>query len=139
MVQYHTTATLEWYREYDGATLELPYQLQLFVRLFLRSDATLAAAIWLVAMIGVVATASTRRNLGMERGRNLLPLVLLAVGLPFAFMPKPSWVQYFTPLVPFVILAPIFLADLLPREDARRYVPLAISVLVLGAFQGLAT
>ena len=43
VLQYHTTATFEWYGEYDGATLELPYQLQLFVRLFLRSDATLAA------------------------------------------------------------------------------------------------
>ena len=88
-------------------------------------------------MIGVVATANTRRSLGTERGRILLPLVLLAIGLPFAFMPKPSWVQYFTPLVPFVILAPIFLASLLPREDARRYVPLAISVMALGSLSGL--
>ena len=137
VLQYHTTATFEWYGEHDGATLELPYQLQLFVRLFLRSDATLAACIWLVAMIGVVATANTRRSLGTERGRILLPLVLLAIGLPFAFLPKPSWVQYFTPLVPFVILAPIFLASLLPREDARRYVPLAISVMALGSLSGL--
>jgi 4-amino-4-deoxy-L-arabinose transferase-like glycosyltransferase len=137
VVQYHATATLDWYGEYDAATLRLPYQLQLFVRLFLRSDATLAATIWLVAAIGIVATAVTRQRLGADRGRALLPAVLLAVGLPFAFLPRPSWVQYFAPLVPLVILAPIFLLGLLPRPEAKRNAPLAVGVIVLGSLSGL--
>jgi hypothetical protein len=137
VVQYHMTATLDWYGAYDAETLQLPYQLQLFVRLFLRSDATLAAAIWLVATIGIVATSTTRQSLAANRGRALLPIVLLAIGVPFAFLPRPSWVQYFTPLVPFVILAPIFLIDLLPRTEGRRYAPLALGVIVLGSLYGL--
>lgn len=137
IVQYHTTATLVWYGEYEAETLTLLYQLQLFIRLFLRSDATLAASIWLVAMIGIVATAPTRSSFGSARGRALLPLAILAIGVPLAFVPKPSWVQYFAPIVPFVILAPIFLAGLLPHVDARRYAPLALAVIVLGSIPGI--
>ena len=137
VVQYHATATLDWYGQYDSETLTLPYQLQLFMRLFLRSDATLAAAIWFVAMAGVVTATDSRASLGSWRGRALLPLAVLAVAVPFAFLPKPSWVQYFAPLVPFVILVPIFLTGLLSRDDARRYAPLALAVTALGSTPGI--
>lgn len=137
VVQYHGTATLEWYAPYNSAELTFLYQLQLFVRLFLRSDATLAASIWLVAVAGLLLTARARAPWSTNRGTGALPLVLLAACVPFAFMPRPSWVQYFAPLVPFLILAPIFLAALLPEADARRAQPLAIAVVLLGSLSGI--
>jgi hypothetical protein len=137
VVQYHGTATLEWYAPYNSEQLTLLYQLQLFVRLFLHSDATLAASIWLVAIAGLVLITPSRTPPSENRWLGLLPLALLAVCLPFAFMPRPSWVQYFAPLVPFLILAPIFLSRLLPEADARRSQPLTLAIVVLGSLSGI--
>ena len=77
-------------------------------------------------MIGVVATARTR-----HLDRNAAALCCRrAAGdrLPFAFMPDHRF-STLTPLVPFLILVPIFVANLPAREELALRTT-AISVIV---------
>ena len=131
---YHNTATLEWYAAYPLGLFE---RLRFFVRFFVRQDATLAASIWLVAVLGAWLTAPGRAPLTVARGVYVLPLVLLVASAIFAFVPTPPWPQYFAPIVPFAVLAPIFIWRLLPTEDARRHLPVAIAAICVGSFYGL--
>jgi hypothetical protein len=138
VVQYHATATIEWYSALGfESRLELPDRLLYFVRFFIRSDATLAASIWLATMLGAWVITPQRHRLSADRGIYLVPLLVAIVALPFALIPAPSWTQYFVPLVPFVILAPIFLGRLIPEADARRYAPVAAAAICLGSLPGL--
>jgi 4-amino-4-deoxy-L-arabinose transferase-like glycosyltransferase len=138
VVVYHTTATPEWYIAHGEAdALGLFERLRFFVRFYLRQDATLAASIWLIATLGVWLTARGRAPLTFSRGVYALPLVLLVASAIFAFVPAPSWLQYFTPVVPFAVLAPIFIWRLLPAEDARRSLPIAIAAICVGSVYGL--
>jgi hypothetical protein len=88
-------------------------------------------------MLGAWVITPQRHRLSTERGIYLLPLLVVIVALPFALIPAPSWTQYFVPLVPFAILAPIFLGRLIPATDSRRYAPLAVAVICLGSLPGL--
>jgi hypothetical protein len=134
---YHTTATPIWYSSRGLAhRLQLPSQLDFFGREFLRTDSTLAATIWLATMLGSWAMLKNRPRLTAGRGMVVLTLLLLLGAVVFAFIPRPSWVQYFVPVVPFLILAPIFLHNLLPESTRRQLTPLAVAVIVIGSAPG---
>ena len=117
--------------------MQLADRLRFFARSFLRGDATLVASIWLVAMLGVWLGVSGRAPLASSRAVYTLPLLLLPAAAVLALIPSPSWSQYFVPLVPFAVLAPVFVSRLLPEVEARRHLPLAIAAICLGSFYGL--
>jgi hypothetical protein len=138
VVGYHSSAPLAWYASRGlEDRLQLADQLEFFMRNFLRTDATLAASIWLATIAFVWLALPSRPRLIEARGTHVLLLILLLASVPFGLIPKPTWTQYFVPLVPLLIVAPVFLQRALPVTDANHFrAALAAAVICLGCLPG---
>lgn len=118
---YHTTAPLEWYQMRGLADrLTLGDRLYRFVKYFIISPATVATALFLLLILvkgwkGRITQRARSRLLSHHDA--IIPLALV-FAIPMCIMPNPTWIQYFVPLLPLLVLMiPWLNARLRETED----------------------
>jgi len=106
----------------------------------LKDKVLLAEDIWLsnssllalTALAALVAACAIRKGWrGLIDWRVLLVAGLASFGFVVAFVPTPSFPQYFVPPIPYTILLVMVLASLLDQDDRAAATPLLIAVSLL--------
>lgn len=137
---YHLSATAQWYAQNDLASqLSLRAQITELIRLLFR-DTTLVAMCFIAFIILSEWSGKTinpfLRNLVRQDGALF---VALAIGsVPFVLAPRPSHIQYFQPLIPYLALsvAALYAAAVSITAAARSTVLLAFTA--VASLPGLA-
>jgi hypothetical protein len=129
---YHRGPHLAWaLRSHEPLIISLRDRLVLALSLW-GSGSTLLAFV----AIGAVASQLSLRSWRPD-GRTWLVVALVAAGVIVAFIPRPSFSQYFVPPVPFALVLLVLLAAAQTGPERRALRPLFISVAMLAvAFDG---
>ena len=118
-------------------------------RLILAQSVWMSGATLLVAIICVAVIVQLARRRWRPRWPVLLVAALVAGGMVVAFIPVPSFPQYFAPPLPFALVLMILLLGELPQDERSALAPLLIAAALLavigaaprllGQLPGLAT
>ena len=122
---YHRGPHRAWAAQQDGLVVSFPDRLMLGQSLW-SSGATL-----LVAVVVLAAAITLRRRGWKPRWPVLLATGLVLTGMIVAFIPSPSFPQYFTPPLPFAIVLLLLLLGDLHLGERLSMTPLLISVAAL--------
>lgn len=136
---YHTTAPLEWYQMRGLADrLTLSDRLYRFVKYFLVSPATVATLLLLLFILikgwqGQIIQCMRKRLLSHYDA--IIPIALV-LAIPMCIMPNPTWIQYFVPLLPLLVLMLPWLYARLPTAEAAAAGRAAGAILGVGVCIG---
>jgi hypothetical protein len=133
-LRYFTELQTAYWNDADGPkSMGMSDKVLLAEQIWLRDTPLLAIASCFILSVAAILNSGVRALIDW---RVILLVGLAACGGVLAFLPTPSFPQYFVPPIPFLVLLVLVLASIEKERNGQVVAPLMIAVAVLGLVSG---